>query len=74
MFSSKRKLEEYIAKKTKEDQKVLYFKLTGKLKVKEISSELLDYIAVIISDRGKQQHTADLIINEAINTCRIRII
>ena len=71
VFSSKKKLQEYIAKRVKAGEKVLYFKLGGKLKVAEIWEEMMNYGYQILCDMGYGNMNGERILNEDINTCRI---
>lgn len=72
-FSSKRKLENYIARQVKDGSMMMYFKLAGKLKANDIGNDLMQYALRILSDSGKDQSTVALSINEAANTCRVII-
>lgn len=69
-FASKRKLENYIAKQVKGGSREVYFKLSGKLRAKELGDELMDY-ASRISMEGENQRSVMFSINESANTCRI---
>lgn len=73
VFSSKRKLEGYIAKQLDDGATALYFKLAGKLKAQEIGNDLIMYIQKVLTDKGKDHLSIDTSVNEAVNTCRMII-
>lgn len=71
VFSSKKKLQDYIASKIKAGEKMVYFKLGGKLKAGDIWEEMMNYGYQILCDMGYGNMTGERIINDDINTCRI---
>ena len=64
VFTSKRKLEHYIAKRINDGAKMLYFKLAGRLKARELSNELTVYTAKVFSENKGGQKSVDMVVNE----------
>ena len=71
VFSSKTKLKEYIADCIKSGERMLYFKLGGKLKASEIWEEMMNYGYRILCDIGCGDMKGERVVNNDINTCRI---
>ena len=71
VFSSKKKLQDYISKSVKAGDMVLYFKLAGKLKASDIWEEMTNFAYQILCDKGMDHVKASRVINEDMNTCRI---
>lgn len=71
VFASKKMLRDYISRQVKNGAKMVYFKLAGKLKVRDIANEITEYALQQFCDTGLSQMTGDQTINEAANTCRI---
>ena len=71
LFTSKRRLRDYISKQVKNGSRMIYFRLAGKLKAREIADEMTDYALRIYEDKGVSGLTGCQTINDAANTCRI---
>mgnify|MGYP001177982504 CR=1 FL=1 len=54
VFSSKKKLQDYISKQVKAGETMMYFKLAGKLKVAEIYQEMMNFGYQILCDMAKR--------------------
>ena len=50
---------------------MVYFKLAGKLKARDIADEVTNYALQQYVDAGMSQVTGQQTINDAANTCRI---
>ena len=74
VFSSKRRLQEYITKRIKKNDRSFYFKLAGKLKAGEIADEVVAYIPGILKDTDTESFKMRWKVNGFANTCRITII
>ena len=72
-FSTKRQLKSYIAAQIKNGNRMLYFKLAGKLKARDIAEEMTEYTMQTASDGGRRPVRSRRTVNEAANTCRITI-
>ena len=70
-FSSKMILRKYISREVKRGALMIYVRLTGKLKVKEVADEITEYALKEICDRGKIVATGFKVVNGAANTLRI---
>ena len=73
VFSSKILLRNYISREVKHGATMVYFKLAGKLKAKEICEEMTEYALKAVCDNGRNVATAYKIVNDAANTLRIVI-
>lgn len=71
VFSSKKKLKEYIEKQVKIGEMMIYFRLAGKLKAAEIYEEMINDGYQILCDMGKENAKGYRAVNEDMNTCRI---
>ena len=71
VFSSKKKLQDYIASQVKAGEKMVYFKLGGKLKAGDIWEEMMNYGYQILCDMGYGNMNGERVINSDLNTCRI---
>ena len=71
IFTSKRRLKEYISTQVKNSFHIIYVRLAEKLKVREIVDEMTDYGFRLLEDMGMNQMTAYQTVNEAANTLRI---
>ncbi len=71
VFSSKKKIQEYISRSLKSGNMEFYFKLAGKLKAAEIYQEMTDYAYSILCGMGKENVKAVHVVNGDMNTCRI---
>lgn len=71
VFSSKKKLQDYISKQVRAGEMMMYFKLAGKLKAAEIYQEMMNYGYQILCDMGKENVKGYRTINEDLNTLRI---
>lgn len=71
IFSSKKKLQDYISERIKAGDKMLYFKLSGKLKAPEIWEEMMNYGFEILCDMGYGNMNVERVLDNDINTCRI---
>ena len=71
VFSSKKKLQGYISERIKAGDKMLYFKLSGKLKASEIWEEMMNYGFEILCEMGYGDMKGERVLDNDINTCRI---
>lgn len=71
LFSSKKKIQEYISREMKSGKMMVYFRLTGKLKAAEVYEEMINFGYQILCDMGKENVHGYRVINEDMNTCRI---
>ena len=71
VFSSKILLRNYISREVKHGAPMVYFKLAGKLKAKEICEEMTEYILNLLCNNGRNEAVGHQTINNVINTCRI---
>lgn len=71
IFSSKKLLRDYITRQVKRNSRMVYFKLTGKLKARDIADEMTNHALQQYIDAGMSQITGQQTINDAANTCRI---
>jgi len=71
VFTSKRLLRDHIARQVKNNSRMVYFKLGGKLKAREIVDEITNYALQQYLDAGMSQITGKQTVNDAANTCRI---
>lgn len=71
IFTSKKLLRDYISRQVKNGSRMVYFKLAGKLKARDIADEVTNYALQQYVDAGINQITGQQTINDAANTCRI---
>lgn len=71
VFTSKKLLRDYIAGQVKNNAKMVYFKLAGKLKARDIADEITKYALQQYIDAGISHITGKQTINDITNTCRI---
>ena len=71
IFTSKKLLRDYILRQVKNGSRMVYFKLAGKLKARDIADEVTNYALQQYVDAGMSQVTGQQTINDAANTCRI---
>jgi hypothetical protein len=71
IFSSKKLLRDYITRQVKRNSRMVYFKLTGKLKARDIADEMTNHALQQYLDAGMSQITGKQTVNDAANTCRI---
>ena len=71
IFSSKKQLRNHITQQVKNNSRIIYCKLSGKLKARELADEMTNYALQQFVDAGFSQITGYQTINDAANTCRI---
>lgn len=71
VFTSKKLLRDYISRKVKNGSGMVYFKLAGKLKARDIADEMAIFAQELICKKGTRHVLSRININNAANTCRI---
>ena len=72
IFKSKGKVLDYIDDQIAAGAETVYFKLAGKLVIADIIDELTDHANLFRRDEGIEEPHCKQIINEAMNTCRLK--
>lgn len=71
VFTSKRLLWDHIARQMKNNSRMVYFKLGGKLKVKDLADEITKFAEELICKKDTLHVRSSIYINDTLNTCRI---